>query len=505
MVDTIVLRVHDLREHAELAKFINQYFNGTSKNTIYLSPEESDNIRSSETMDAKTFIDYFWNSKTGGTHIVRYKSQEKINNSGHYYFHVFENIDMDYLEINLSIPKYLFGTNILMLCEHIWDKNFQFSVNSSLDYNLKRTYDLLSSFLHKFFEREFIFDGIVNYSKVEINRIDISFNQVFHDKEYALEYLNYQKRLRKKNLRSDSNSYRAYETSLMYISKRYSVKIYHKGTEYAKHDRKEHERINKLKGREYFDIEGLQQFADKMLRYEITFRDTMLSYLYNHKVFRKDCTIHKGRYEIYKKVESQIHKNDIISDKINSFKLESPKNKYIENHPYIVIDKNDMVIHKKISRFLNRNRQFLMKVGPEVTDFNSKTSSLPFDPRAFFSRELFKECARFFKSFLKDFHIKEKPSECVVSDRIDEYNSKNYSKLPKNEMLKFYALLQNFSFEDIMKRKLYSKATFYRYKQRFEQIGITQNNVVVCGYVDAPMDLGLYHHQIIYGKKLINS
>ena len=504
MVDTIILRVHDLRKHAELVKYVDHNFNGTSKNTIYLKPEESEEIRNSETIDAKTYIDYFWNSKTGGTHLVRYKSQEKINNSGHYFFHAFENTDRDYLEFNLSIPKYKYGTNILMFCEHFWDKNFISHRNSTLEYNLKRSYDLLASFLHRFFEKEFPFDNIVDFSDVEINRIDLSFNQVFHDKKFALEYLEYQKRLRKKNLRSDSNSFRAYETSLMFTTKRHSLKIYHKGSEYRKHDRKEHEKINKIKGREYFNIEGLQLFADKILRYEITFRDTMLSYLFNHKLFRKNCPVHKARYEIYKRVESSKQKNDTISKRTSSFKLDFFKKKYIENHPYIKIEKDDSIIHKKISKLLNQNRQFLLKVGPSVIDFNSKSCSLPFDPRAFFSRDLFLECAKFFKSFIKEFQIEEKPSECAVSERIDEYNSRNYHKLPKNEMIKFYALLQNLSFEEVMKRGLYSRATFYRYKNRFEKIGITQNNVMLFDHINATVDLSLYHHHIIYNRKLIN-
>ena len=73
MIDTIVLRVHDLKKHADLVHYINHKFNGTTKNSIYLSEEESDTIKNSETIDAKTYIDYFWNSRTG-THLVRYKS-----------------------------------------------------------------------------------------------------------------------------------------------------------------------------------------------------------------------------------------------------------------------------------------------------------------------------------------------------------------------------------------------------------------------------------------------
>ena len=391
-----------------------------------------------------------------------------------------------------------------MFCEHWWNKNFNYSNHSSLDYNLKCTFERLIFFIHSFFKREFVFDNMVDFSDVEINRIDISFNQVFFDKNYALEYLKYQKKLRKKNLNINSNNFREYETSLMYSTKRYSLKIYHKGTEYAKHDRKEHQKINKEKGKEYFHIEELQAFSDRILRYEITCRDTMLSYLFNHKLFRKNCSVHKARYEIYKKIESTKLKNDRIAKRTGTYKIDSFKNKYIENHPYIKIDKNDLFIHNRMSILLNRNRQFLLKSNPAIDEFNSKTKSATFDPRALFSKTLFIECAKFFKSFIMEFQIKAKPSECVVRDRIAKYNFEHHDKIPLNEMLKFYAILQNFSFEEIMKKGFYSKATFYRYKNRFNKIGITQNNIVLTDHISIPVDLSMYHHQIIYGKNLID-
>jgi hypothetical protein len=503
MIDTAVIRIHDLKKHDALVKYINQNFKGTSKNTAYLTDEENEGIKNSPTINGKNYIDYYWNSKTG-THLIRYRSQEKLNNSGHYYFNVFENVDRNFLEFNFSIPKYIFGTNVFMFCEHVWNKNFNYSNNSSLDYNLKCSYDRLISFIHNFFRIEFVFEEMIDFSDVEINRIDLSFNQVFFDKCHALEYLEYQKKLRKKNLNIKSNNFREYETSLMYSTKRYSVKIYHKGTEYTKHDRKEHMRINKEKGREYFNIEGLQSFSDRMLRYEVTIRDTMLSYLFNHNLFRKNCPVHKTRYEIYKKVEATKLKNDRIAKRTGTYKIDLFKNKYIENHPFIRIDKNDSIIHKKMSRLFNHNRRFLLKSNPSIDAFNSKTISATFDPRAFFSKALFIECAKFFKSFILEFQIKEKPSECVVRDKIAKYNSEHYDQLPVKEMLKIYALLQNFTFEAIMKKELYSRATFYRYKSRFKKIGITQNSLVLTDRIVAPVDLAQYHHHIIYGKNLIN-
>ena len=505
MVDTIVMRVHDLRKHDALVNEIKTNFKkGTTKNTAYLTPEETESIKISETIDNKDFIDYYWNPKTG-THLIHYSSQEKLNNSGHYLLNAFVNYDRDFVEFNFSVPKYIHGTNVLMFCEHIWNKNFNYFNNSSLDFNLKKIYDRLLNFIINFFNLEFIGKDIVDFSLVEINRIDLSFNQVFDNKKFALDYLEYQKKIRKKHLRADSNSYRAWDTSLMYSTKRFSFKIYHKGTEYKKHDRKEHEKINNIKGREYFNINELQSFSDKMLRYEVTFRDSMLSYLFNHKIFRNKCPQHKANYKIYKKVEEIKAKNDLIASTTNSFPLNILREAYINKHPYLPIDKADDVVHIKMSRLLNRKRQFRLKTNKYVEEFNSTTTiNSCFEPRALFSKALLLECSKFFKSQIKCFQVTIKPPESVVRERIEKYNADHFNKLPLNEMLKFFGLLKNSSFEELMKTGPYSRATFYRYKNRFEKIGLSQNNIMPIDYINPIVDLGMYHHQIIYGKNLIN-
>lgn len=504
MIDTIVLRVHDLKKHENLCHFLNCNFKGTSLNSAYLSDEEIDSIRSSSALDVKTYIDYYHNAKTNKTTLVKCRFQDKINSSGHYYLSYVENLDKDYVEFNFSIPKYEYGTNILMYCEHIWNKNFKYYDNSNFDYNFKNSYLQLIRFIKYFFHREFVEKTIVDYSDVEINRIDLCFNQLFFNKKSALDYLECQKRLRKRNLSVSSHNFREYETSFMYTTKRYSMKIYHKGSEYSKHDRKENERINKEKGYEHFKIDELQSFADKMLRYEVTFRDTMLSYLFNHKVFRKDCSIHNKRYETYKKVESAYSKNDRIAKKVNSFKREFFKQRFIGKHPYVVVDKIDNDVHDKMLRLLNRKRQFLLQTNSYIEHFNSVTQSGKFEERALFSKALFSECVKFFKSFINEFQIKEMPPELTISQLIDSYNNKNFHKLPKKEMMKFYTMLQNGSFEELYKKGLYSRATFYRYKSRFEKIGITQNNLLPIDHFQARVDLGQYHQYLMFHKYIIN-
>lgn len=374
MIDTIVIRFHDLKKHESIVNELKIIFNGTTKNTAYLSPDETKMIQNCETLDVKEFIKYFQDSDKS-IHHIHYSNQKKMNSSGHYYLNIHINYDKDYIEFNFSIPKYIFGTNILMFCEHYWNKEFNFSLNSSLDVNLKRIYDRLIKFIVGFFKREFIDDKVIDYSLVEINRIDLSFNQVFDCTKSALDYLEYQKKIRKKYLSVNSNSFRAYDTSLMYTTERYSFKIYHKGTEYFKHDRKEHEKFNTEKGRDYFNIDELQSFADKMLRYEVTLRSSMLSYLFSHNVFRKKCPIHKARYEIYKKVESLKQKNDLIAANAKFFPEGIARDTYLKAHPYHLLDKNEEAIHNKMAPLLNKERKFFLKIGKAVEDFNAMTVS----------------------------------------------------------------------------------------------------------------------------------
>lgn len=505
MVDTIVIRIHDLKKHHDLVKFVNMNFNGTSKHTAIIPLEDANELRKSPIADDKLVVDYFRNNKTG-THIIRYKSQEKLNTSGHYYFHAFENRDRDFLEFNFSVPKYKWGTNIMVFARHMWEKEFVYYNHSSLKYNLEESYGLLISFIKNFFLKEFTDAFQIDFSCVEINRIDLSYNQVFDSRQHALEYLEYQKEVRRKHSRNDINNFREYETSLMYITKRYSLKIYHKGSEYKKHDKKEHLKINKLKGTNYFNLLEMQNIADRILRYEVTFRDTMLTYLFNNYVFRKKCPIHKAKYDIYKKIEGISAKNDRISESLGKITDPKKKEKYKLDHPYIEKDPKEQRVHSHMKKLLSRGRQFMIKTNEDIDQFNKATGKYGhFEERALFSTELFNECSKFFMAFINEFQVKEKPSLATVSGRIDEYNNTHYKPLPKNEMMKFYELLQNNSFEDVKKKGLYSRATYYRYMDRFEKIKVTKNHVINRDLICVPVDLRNYHSTIFSKNQLFKN
>src|SRR5262249_16907202 len=158
--------------------------------------------------------------------------------------------------------------------------------------------DKLETFLKTFFKTEFLFCP-VDWKDVEVNRIDVCFNQMFPTRKEALKYLEYQKRLKKKYARDEAGVLREYATSLMYVTKRYSAKIYHKGSEYEKNDQKEHLKINQEKGREYFNTSEYQGLSDRMLRYELTIRNTMLNYLHKRYLFRTKCPYFRANLKEY--------------------------------------------------------------------------------------------------------------------------------------------------------------------------------------------------------------
>ena len=75
----------------------------------------------------------------------------------------------------------------------------------------------------------------------------------------------------------------SYATTWTIVTTRYSFKCYHKGTEFHENDYKELvANINKHN----YNLNHLQNIADRILRYEITFRRSMLHYLTMYYTFQ---------------------------------------------------------------------------------------------------------------------------------------------------------------------------------------------------------------------------
>lgn len=272
MIDTIVIYINNLDKYPTIYEKFYSPVQGKNSVTTAMVDKETGEIIESNQMAVNIYHDT--------NRVLPLSHRSNINlPSSHYSLSYFVNTSRNRLEFNFSIPKYLFGTNILQFI-NLYDQNAYY------------TFSELQLFLYKFFKEQFIQEPLKE--DVEINRIDLCYNQFFNSKDEALQYLDKQKELLVKYARSSKNNYRTYDTSLMYVTRRYSFKIYHKGEEFYKHDYKEMVRMGNPKD---YDLMFLQQQADCILRYEMTFRNSFINYLMGHYFFHSKTA---GDYHIYR-------------------------------------------------------------------------------------------------------------------------------------------------------------------------------------------------------------
>jgi len=266
MIDTVVIRLHNLKSKYE-------YY---AKVLRMLRTPEGDVIRyAARPLDKDSVKNYRYFADRDKVSFLGVRSKHYVASS-HYSINCFENYERDFIEVNVSVPKYVFGTNVFQFVDkpdetpwHVWTKFERW---------------IRDLFLY-------LFPGLPDYSDVEINRIDMCFNQVFRSKEAALKYLSNQKEMQVKWARSERNRFSSYgSTTIQSNTDDYSFKIYHKGTEFMIKDFKELDRRNPRN----YSLKELSEVADRMLRYEVTFRKGAINYVWKQKV-KNDPNSNFGR------------------------------------------------------------------------------------------------------------------------------------------------------------------------------------------------------------------
>lgn len=497
MIDTLVLRIHNIRKYRSVLKTLDQFNNkGYTTQTAKVDGKEIQRLRDTGLHNTGEILDILKMNRTG-EFLVKTQYAKHAGASSHYTFAWMANHTANFIEFNFSIPKYVYGSNVLMFIDHLGDRDFNFTECQQLQHNFDRAVPRLERFLSEFFKLEFPFTTF-DFRDIEVNRIDVCFNQLFRTKQESLKYLGYQKRQKKKYSREDQKGMQDWETSLMYKTQRYSAKVYHKGTEYKKNDLKEHTKINKEKGKQYFKTEQYQAFADRILRYELTIRNMELNYLHKTHIFRKGCPHFKKYFKVYEEVQNAIQKNDRISKKIGELPDEE-KAAYKKEHPYIKIDPDHRKVYKWVLNLLNKRTVFRLAVDDEAKQYNKQM--VVYDcSDAHFCKKLLALCFEKLVSFIKEYQIKELPEEEKIAKLIDHYNLRHpKGKLPKREMLGYYAdLLRLGSFREVQKFNYKSRATHFRFRARFKKIGITDSNLIPLtedGIPEAELNLRDYHHE----------
>ena len=126
----------------------------------------------------------------------------------------------------------------------------------------------------------------------------------------------------------------------------------------------------------------------------------------------------------------------------------------------------------------------------------------------YFSKDLYNLCLVKLVEFIKEYQIKELPHEQIVKNKIKEYNTRNRTKLPMAEMLHFYRHLHKHgSFKEASKHCDHSKATLYRYIERFSRIGINAKSIKPIdkfyGIPNAPIDFKRYQFALMDNYHLL--
>jgi len=189
------------------------------------------------------------------------------------------NRERDEVEFNFSIPKYLYGNNVMQFIPHALSPYYKKWFQGNF---LHRPYtpqkfvhfsdDYLRRFLDIFFMREFSY--IPDGRDVQITRIDIAFNLIMNTRLELKTFLANVKTHRKLRFR-DSSELSFRDGGITYVTSRWSFKIYDKGLEFKKNDYK----ILKKNPPTGCDVEDLYAIAQRTARFECTYRDSMFNYL----------------------------------------------------------------------------------------------------------------------------------------------------------------------------------------------------------------------------------
>lgn len=459
MTDTLHLVLHDLQKHSDIVRALLEIKKKSHvKADVY---KHGGTLRHS--------IDEYTNNneEISLSHTLVRKVKEQP--SSHYKIIINISPGNDCITFNFSVPKYFYATNIIQAVTTPSENAIMLrGHNSTLSHQLDEAFERLIVYIESFFHCEFPHCEVY-WDKLELKRIDICYNQIFRNKNEALEYLKLQKTLKRKYFRENSHDVNNYKTAVFFACKDYSYKIYHKGTEYAKNDKLEHEKINKQYDKEIFDLKYLQEFSDRILRYEFTFRQGYMSYLYNQKVFRCNSANYRQFKKLYNSLKGAYAKDQPKDEETNQIyevcakekKWTDPRWVEIEKvhqkagqrtlknydstltqwlYDWYTVKKNDHKPNKdqiiriytkffqEFDKMITTGRRFWFQLNEEEQylydlDNRNMKNFLNSEKQVLFTRELFKAIGNRFMEFVNEFQIERKQPTELYLQKIDEYNA----------------------------------------------------------------------------------
>jgi len=512
MIDTVEFKIHDLRLHVDLVKFLNGELSRTGQR-VTMTTEQAGAVSAEQKLTNRKYLHLL---NVGTT--VEVSHFDKLASS---HYEIAYRIDYlaDFIALNVSIPKYAYGTNVLHYNTPPTARDFNFTAHSTLETNLEESYVRLVRFLRKFFAREFGHCRVVE-SFVQLTRVDLCYNQVFDCGDDALEYLKQMMKVRKKYRREGSNESRHYGTTYHYKTDRYSFKCYHKGTEFKKHDARRLQQLNETKGYD-FNVPALQAFANRILRYEMTFRNAYMSYIFMHRLFRKDCHVWQYMLPLWKKNKQYkaTPEPGPNSDRPSYWQWKKS------------LTRDELRAIEYVEGFINRTKQFYLSAEGFNLDFDRETdehqlatSSEPqrFYAPAKFSRRLLRLMSAKFRSILSEFELQLKEDSATILGKVRAHNQRLDSQraellamgIPQSDPLHKQAgkkisvqkmevvarMLDTQSFEQIAASGVFSRQTWYNYRRELARVGTTEKSLTGVA-IRTKMDLEQYNAFLFHNSR----
>jgi len=431
MFDTLHLKIHNLEKYGKSAKaLVRNSKNGRSK--VFENPENLDNTRGTD--DAEILKMVYHDS---ANFIVLSHWNSLALPSHHYDLAYHISWEKDFIEFNFSIPKYKWGTNIIQYISYF-------------DQSEAEMYNLLHDFVKEFIRNPMVVDTI-DLEDVEIFRFDFCYNQFFPTKKDALKYLQLQSQKMKKYGFKHKENITAYgNETVMIKTDMYSFKIYHKGTEFKKHDYPKIVEKGNPKG---YNLQDLIDKSERILRYELSIRHTFMNRLFREMYFHKTGRTVKTSPYRYLYHTLRVDGIDRKVMKIKKFTLKSM-------HDVIpIFKKSDPVFWWQ--RFVGYDRVTLDK-------------------------RMFHNLYKFFWNYVNKFQIGNSISATafdkklkLLNDMVNVKNMVKQVKLPKKNLtrLKMYAMISTEKpLSELRRNGSISKATYYRLLKDFKTVGIDEFN-----------------------------
>jgi hypothetical protein len=543
-MDTIVIRLHDLKKHFWMVNQIVALTSGymlslntidvntpvkdllrelkeKAKEGVFIEPGEIDEIINHK-YDQINSIGGFLNLKTVLFHDqnkklnIAYRKKHKPVSSS---YDLLTQVcyDRDYIEWNFSVPKFLYGNNVAQFITHPGEHFFEHTRNTWK--SVKRDYyKRFIYFVRNFFEKNFVLDRStenpswkIDFLELELNRIDFCWNCFFRTKSEALVYLSYIQKQKPKGARRDSDIRGGlYTDGWTHTTDGYQKKVYYKGSEFKKNDRKQLEK-NKVFSPEQIDL--LQEMADKILRFEVTLRKQHMSYLYQTNIFRKDSRImnemrtaaKEGRKYHELKTSKPAEYRKLVQER-EAFDSSGKRSGFTFSHSKEILEK--IKVYKLVESCNNYRRDFVFGQSKEVDFYNENHHDFTFtkkngnkmeivlEKKVCLNEDIFMLWLSFFEDFVKETEVKFLPSFDSLQNKIVKHNeivdnwrttftkedldamtkgngvARKNKKLQVKRIIRHLALLQKYTVKELRDYEMVDRTTLWRLEKDLKQFNI---------------------------------